>query len=149
MLTTVMLMTSPTRWQWFLQPLCNVCPHCSSLLQDIVKQMPEEGEKFRFELFVCVRSTLSLPVAESSFQALFQNTITAQLPRKPLLSIARSAVDGMWRAMMKSTRAAPSAIAIAREVSRVTQLVECNTLLEEVQKGLAAYLEKKRLFFPR
>jgi hypothetical protein len=46
----------------------------------------------------------------------------------------------MWRRMMATTRDAPSAIAIAREVSRVTQLVECNQMLEEVQKGLAAYL---------
>ena len=73
---------------------------------DIVKQMPEEGEKFR-------------------------------------------TVDAMWRAMMRSTHAAPAAIAIAREKERVDKLVECNALLDAIQKGLAAYLEKKRLFFPR
>ena len=73
---------------------------------DIVKQMPEEGEKFR-------------------------------------------TVDGMWRAMMKSTHQAPAVIPIAREKERVDKLVECNTLLDAIQKGLAAYLEKKRLFFPR
>ena len=79
-------------------------PSCSS--DDIVKQMPEEGEKFR-------------------------------------------TVDAMWRAMMRSTHAAPAAIAIAREKERVDKLVECNALLDAIQKGLAAYLEKKRLFFPR
>ncbi|GFH11920.1 uncharacterized protein HaLaN_07505 [Haematococcus lacustris] len=73
---------------------------------DIVKQMPEEGDKFR-------------------------------------------TVDDMWRTMMHATHDAPAAIPIAREKERVAALVECNQLLEEVQKGLAAYLEKKRLFFPR
>ncbi|GAX74205.1 hypothetical protein CEUSTIGMA_g1654.t1 [Chlamydomonas eustigma] len=73
---------------------------------DIVKQMPEEGEKFR-------------------------------------------AVDAMWREMMKSTHSAPAVIPIAREKERVDKLVECNSLLDAIQKGLAAYLEKKRLFFPR
>ena len=58
-------------------------------------------------------------------------------------------VDGMWREMMQRTSDAPSVIPIARERERVDKLVECNELLEAIQKGLAAYLEKKRLFFPR
>lgn len=45
-------------------------------------------------------------------------------------------VDGMWRAMMKATHEAPAVIPIAREKGRVTQLVECNTLLEEVRLRL-------------
>jgi hypothetical protein len=45
---------------------------------------------------------------------------------------------------LQVTHEAPAAIPIAREKDRVSQLVECNKLLEEVQKGLAAYLEKKR-----
>ncbi|GMH32442.1 hypothetical protein BSKO_00276 [Bryopsis sp. KO-2023] len=71
---------------------------------DIVKQMPEEGEKFR-------------------------------------------KVDGFGREIMAATHEAPRAITIAREKERLEKLVECNE--HAIQKGLAAYLEKKRLYFPR
>jgi hypothetical protein len=51
--------------------------------------------------------------------------------------------------MMQKTHEAAAVIPIAQERQRLEQLVECNQLLDAVQKGLAAYLEKKRLFFPR
>ncbi|KXZ49087.1 hypothetical protein GPECTOR_23g2 [Gonium pectorale] len=73
---------------------------------DIVKQMPGEGDKFR-------------------------------------------QVDAMWRRMMKNAYHAPAVIPIARERDRLERLVEANELLDAIQRGLAAYLEKKRLFFPR
>ncbi|PNH03664.1 Dynein heavy chain 7, axonemal [Tetrabaena socialis] len=73
---------------------------------DIVKQMPEEGDKFR-------------------------------------------QVDATWRRMMKNAHHAPAVIPIARERERLERLVEANQLLDAIQRGLAAYLEKKRLFFPR
>ena len=38
---------------------------------------------------------------------------------------------------------------LGRNPATLEQLRECNGLLDEVQKGLAAYLEKKRMFFPR
>jgi dynein heavy chain, axonemal len=73
---------------------------------DIVKQMPEEGDKFR-------------------------------------------AVDGTWRAVMTATAASPAVLPLGRDAGTLARLREANGLLDEVQKGLAAYLEKKRLFFPR
>ena len=44
---------------------------------------------------------------------------------------------------------APAVLPLGRNPATLEQLRECNGLLDEVQKGLAAYLEKKRLFFPR
>ena len=58
-------------------------------------------------------------------------------------------VDGKWREMMHKTHEAAAVIPIAQEKERLEQLLDCNCMLEAVQKGLAAYLEKKRLFFPR
>ncbi len=55
----------------------------------------------------------------------------------------------MWRRMMKNAHHAPAVIPIARERERLEKLVEANQLLDAIQRGLAAYLEKKRLFFPR
>ena len=73
---------------------------------DIVKQMPEEGEKF-------------------------------------------ASVDASWRDVMSRAVAAPAALPLGRDSEALDSLRECNGLLDEIQKGLAAYLEKKRLFFPR
>mmetsp|Transcript_6703 Transcript_6703/g.27190 ORF Transcript_6703/g.27190 Transcript_6703/m.27190 type:complete len:4341 (+) Transcript_6703:132-13154(+) len=74
--------------------------------EDIVKQMPEEGEKFR-------------------------------------------QVDNEWRDIMNATKEAPDVITIGKDKERLDRLEECNILLDAIQKGLSAYLEKKRLFFPR
>ncbi|GAX77074.1 hypothetical protein CEUSTIGMA_g4520.t1 [Chlamydomonas eustigma] len=73
---------------------------------DIVKQMPEEGEKFQ-------------------------------------------AVDGTFRSLMEEAIENPACIPMASDIERINAIKEANRLLEEVQRGLAAYLEKKRLYFPR
>jgi dynein heavy chain, axonemal len=73
---------------------------------DIVKQMPEEGDKF-------------------------------------------VVVDTTWRDIMARTAGAPAVLSLGRDPETLQRLRECNALLDEIQKGLAAYLEKKRLSFPR
>ena len=74
--------------------------------EDIVKQMPAEGEKFRF-------------------------------------------VDNSWRDLMQLTTETPDVLNAAKDSDQLEELIECNHTLDLIQKGLAAYLEKKRLFFPR
>lgn len=58
-------------------------------------------------------------------------------------------VDNLWREMMESASKMPSCLGIARDKERLAGLIENNRLLEDIQKGLAAYLEVKRIAFPR
>eukprot|EP00798_Chlamydomonas_sp_ICE-L_P024707 gene24707-10345_t len=60
-----------------------------------------------------------------------------------------SRVDTAFRALMEECMESPSCLTLAQDTDRLDSLKESNKLLDEVQKGLAAYLEKKRLFFPR
>ncbi|TPX59932.1 hypothetical protein PhCBS80983_g02164 [Powellomyces hirtus] len=58
-------------------------------------------------------------------------------------------VDKTWRDIMASTVENPQILAVANVPGMLTKLNESNVLLEDIQKGLNEYLEKKRLFFPR
>lgn len=59
------------------------------------------------------------------------------------------AVDTAFRSLMEEAAEAPKCVPMAQDPERLGALREANALLEEVTRGLAAYLEKKRLFFPR
>ncbi|KAJ7552701.1 hypothetical protein O6H91_06G065600 [Diphasiastrum complanatum] len=74
--------------------------------KDIMKQMPEEGEKFQ-------------------------------------------TVDQTWRDIMKKTVAAPLCLEAAKDIEQLESLKHANRLLDIINKGLAAYLEVKRVAFPR
>ncbi|KAJ3238670.1 Dynein heavy chain 3, axonemal [Chytriomyces hyalinus] len=58
-------------------------------------------------------------------------------------------VDKTWRDIMSMTADNPKILAVANVPGMLKKLVDSNELLEEIQKGLNDYLEKKRLFFPR
>eukprot|EP00242_Pyramimonas_sp_CCMP2087_P005349 CAMPEP_0198205188 /NCGR_PEP_ID=MMETSP1445-20131203/8681_1 /TAXON_ID=36898 /ORGANISM="Pyramimonas sp., Strain CCMP2087" /LENGTH=1441 /DNA_ID=CAMNT_0043877371 /DNA_START=94 /DNA_END=4415 /DNA_ORIENTATION=+ len=89
--------TCQSTWQ-YLEPIFGS--------EDIMKQMPEEGQKFL-------------------------------------------AVDQIYRDMMTKANKNPGALIIARDKEALELLQDANVMLDEIQKGLAAYLEVKRISFPR
>jgi len=58
-------------------------------------------------------------------------------------------VDQAWRDLMEAVSANPAALAVGADKERLSSLQDCNQMLEEIQKGLSAYLELKRIAFPR
>lgn len=58
-------------------------------------------------------------------------------------------VDKAWRAIMANTVDDRHVLTATDYPNMLELLRENNVLLEEIQKGLNDYLEKKRLFFPR
>jgi hypothetical protein len=58
-------------------------------------------------------------------------------------------VDQVWREVMAGARAAPGCLALAGSAELLHALRAAVRTLEEVQRGLAAYLDIKRLAFPR
>ncbi|KAL0118214.1 hypothetical protein PUN28_009103 [Cardiocondyla obscurior] len=60
-----------------------------------------------------------------------------------------TAVDKIWRELMAVVADFPEVMTVVEIDKMLDRLKKCTHLLELVQKGLAAYLEKKRLFFPR
>ncbi|KAI8825240.1 dynein heavy chain and region D6 of dynein motor-domain-containing protein [Fimicolochytrium jonesii] len=58
-------------------------------------------------------------------------------------------VDKTWREIMANTAENPKILSVANIPGMLARLNESNVLLEDIQKGLNDYLEKKRLFFPR
>ncbi|XP_029142079.1 dynein heavy chain 12, axonemal [Protobothrops mucrosquamatus] len=58
-------------------------------------------------------------------------------------------VDRYWRDIMKYCVKDPKVLAATSLTGLLEKLQNCNDLLDKIMKGLNAYLEKKRLFFPR
>ncbi|KAI9354083.1 dynein heavy chain and region D6 of dynein motor-domain-containing protein [Zopfochytrium polystomum] len=58
-------------------------------------------------------------------------------------------VDKTWREVMALTAENPKILVVAQINGLLARMQESDVLLEEIQKGLNDYLEKKRLFFPR
>ncbi|NXT35371.1 DYH3 protein, partial [Pelecanoides urinatrix] len=58
-------------------------------------------------------------------------------------------VDTYWKDIMAQVVKDPKVLVATEQPMMLDRLQEANTLLEDIQKGLNTYLEKKRLFFPR
>ena len=58
-------------------------------------------------------------------------------------------VDRMWRKIINEARDSPSVMVVTANTSLCGKFKEANTMLDVIQKGLADYLEIKRLVFPR
>ncbi|KAI9189908.1 hypothetical protein H9P43_001341 [Blastocladiella emersonii ATCC 22665] len=58
-------------------------------------------------------------------------------------------VDRTWRDIMRSCSENPLILSFSATPGLLTKLKESNVTLEEIQKGLNEYLEKKRIAFPR
>ncbi|XP_043799961.1 dynein axonemal heavy chain 7-like isoform X2 [Apis laboriosa] len=60
-----------------------------------------------------------------------------------------SAVDKIWREIMSIVVEDPRVMSVVAIDKMLEKLKKCTNLLDLIQKGLTAYLEKKRLYFPR
>ena len=58
-------------------------------------------------------------------------------------------IDRTWFKIMQNTQANPKVLEATEYPDLLVLLKENNSVLENIQKGLNEYLEKKRLFFPR
>jgi dynein heavy chain len=58
-------------------------------------------------------------------------------------------VDRTWREIMTLLTENPDILEVIKIPNLLNRFKECNGLLDEIQKGLNDYLEKKRLIFPR
>eukprot|EP00946_MAST-07B_sp_MAST-7B-sp1_P002136 g2136.t1 len=58
-------------------------------------------------------------------------------------------VDQVWRSNMEATNDSPECMAATERDGLLGRLKRGNKLLDEIQKGLADYLNQKRVFFPR
>uniref|UniRef100_A0A8C9ZPR8 Dynein axonemal heavy chain 1 n=1 Tax=Sander lucioperca TaxID=283035 RepID=A0A8C9ZPR8_SANLU len=92
------------------------------------------------EWLMCQRSWLYLEPIFSS------DDIIQQLPVE---GKRYQQMDQTWRRVMKSAFNNPTVIELCPDARLLDKLKQCNTLLEQVQKGLTEYLETKRSAFPR
>ena len=70
----------------------------------------------------------------------------AQMPEEGKLF---QQVDKNWKEIMRNTVKNPKVLAATGQPGLLEKLRSSNALLEKILKGLNAYLEKKRLYFPR
>ncbi|NXP46066.1 DYH7 protein, partial [Heliornis fulica] len=76
----------------------------------------------------------------------YSEDIMQQMPEEGSLF---QTVDRYWRDIMKHCAKDPKVLVATSLVGLLEKLQNCNELLDKIRRGLNAYLEKKRLIFPR
>ena len=67
----------------------------------------------------------------------------------PIESKRFQTMDRTWRKIMSNAKVKPGVVDCCSDYKLLDSFRECNKLLELVSKGLSAYLESKRIAFPR
>uniref|UniRef100_A0A8C2GSU6 Dynein, axonemal, heavy chain 6 n=1 Tax=Cyprinus carpio TaxID=7962 RepID=A0A8C2GSU6_CYPCA len=98
------------------------------------------SQYYRDEWLTCQRSWLYL---ESIFSA---PDIQRQLPAESKMFLQ---VDKSWKEIMRKVNRLPNALRAATQTGLLDIFQNNNALLERIQKCLEAYLESKRVIFPR
>ena len=107
-----------------------------ALWENTLKTMQEVLDAW----MTCQRSWLYLEPIFAS------DDIVTQLPVE---SKRFQTMDRTWRKIMNQSKGKPGAVDCCADVKLLDSFKECNKLLELVAKGLSAYLESKRISFPR
>nr|XP_034190797.1 dynein heavy chain 6, axonemal [Osmia lignaria] len=112
-------------------------------IQPVVEQWVKKLDLFTVTLEAWQYLQLNWLYLEAIFSA---PDIQRQLPMEAKLFIE---VDRFWKDLMRRTYKAPLAMPVATHPGLLDLLEENNKMLDEVLKCLEAYLETKRVAFPR
>ena len=115
--------------------------------EDIMQQMPEEGKLFTQVQYIhthMIHLLLYNYACKISIYFLHLYSLFISVFFSFLLQ-----VDKMWKEVMRNTVKDPKVLKATAYPGLYEKLSGSNELLDKIQKGLNAYLEKKRLFFPR
>ncbi|MGH0123655.1 UNVERIFIED_CONTAM: hypothetical protein FKN15_012795 [Acipenser sinensis] len=109
--------------------------------------VPQEREERLIRIQETIDEWLKVQAQWLYLEPIFSSEdIMQQMPEEGRLF---QTVDRHWKDVMRHCVKDPKVLPATSLTGLLEKLQDCNVLLEKIMKGLNAYLEKKRLFFPR